>query len=112
MRLGKRPLVGPALFQLLVVLLGAPASAQIPETFTNLKVIDQQTECGALVGVMRGWAGSLGVRCNHCHVGPDDLVGIFEFLSPGYLKPGMPMHQIAKHAGDFILRRTKQEVLS
>ena len=76
MRFGKRPSVGAFVFVLVAALVGASASAQIPETFTNLKVIDQQTERGALVGVMRGWAGSLGVRCNHCHVGPDNLEGM------------------------------------
>lgn len=42
---------------------------------------------------------------------PDDLVGIFDFLSPGYLTAGMPMPQMAKAAGDYILRRTKDMVL-
>ncbi|QEF97729.1 ATP-dependent helicase HepA [Stieleria maiorica] len=55
----------------------------------------------------RSWALT-GTPVENC---PDDLVGIFEFLSPGYLKPGMPMPQIAKHAGDYILRRTKDMVL-
>ena len=43
---------------------------------------------------------------------PDDLVGIFDFLSPGYLKTGMPMPTIAKRAKDYILRRTKDLVMS
>ncbi len=55
----------------------------------------------------RSWALT-GTPVENC---PDDLVGIFEFLSPGYLKPGMPMNQIAKQAGDYILRRTKDMVL-
>ncbi|EMI56638.1 DEAD/DEAH box helicase [Rhodopirellula sallentina] len=42
---------------------------------------------------------------------PDDLVGIFDFLSPGYLTTGMPLPQMAKAAGDYILRRTKDMVL-
>ncbi|MCR9209292.1 MAG: DEAD/DEAH box helicase [bacterium] len=42
---------------------------------------------------------------------PDDLVGIFDFLSPGYLQTGMPMSQMAGMAGDYILRRTKDMVL-
>ncbi|QDT12628.1 DEAD/DEAH box helicase [Planctomycetes bacterium K23_9] len=42
---------------------------------------------------------------------PDDLVGIFDFLSPGYLKTGMPMPTIAKRSKDYILRRTKDMVL-
>jgi SNF2 family DNA or RNA helicase len=55
----------------------------------------------------RSWALT-GTPVENC---PDDLVGIFEFLSPGYLRPGMPMPQIAKQAGDYILRRTKDMVL-
>lgn len=42
---------------------------------------------------------------------PDDLVGIFDFLSPGYLTAGMPMPQMARAASDYILRRTKDMVL-
>ncbi len=42
---------------------------------------------------------------------PDDLVGIFDFLSPGYLTAGMPLPQMARAASDYILRRTKDMVL-
>jgi SNF2 family DNA or RNA helicase len=42
---------------------------------------------------------------------PDDLVGIFDFLSPGYLKVGMPMSEMAKASGDYIIRRTKDMVM-
>ncbi|WP_164102062.1 DEAD/DEAH box helicase [Candidatus Laterigemmans baculatus] len=42
---------------------------------------------------------------------PEDLVGIFEFLSPGYLTPDMNLRTIAQAAGDYILRRTKDMVL-
>ncbi len=42
----------------------------------------------------------------------EDLVGIFEFLSPGYLQSGMSARRMAKAAGDFILRRTKDKVLT
>ncbi len=42
---------------------------------------------------------------------PDDLVGIFDFLSPGYLKTGMPMPTMAKRSKDYILRRTKDMVM-
>jgi SNF2 family DNA or RNA helicase len=43
---------------------------------------------------------------------PDDLVGIFEFLSPGYLRPGMPPKRLSELVRDHILRRTKDMVLS
>ena len=42
---------------------------------------------------------------------PDDLVGIFDFLSPGYLQTGMPMPEIARRSRDHILRRTKDMVM-
>src|SRR6056297_727076 len=41
----------------------------------------------------------------------DDLVGIFEFLAPGYLSTDMNLRTMAKAAGDYILRRTKDMVL-
>lgn len=42
----------------------------------------------------------------------EDLVGIFEFLAPGYLHTGMTARRMARVAGDYILRRTKDMVLS
>ena len=41
----------------------------------------------------------------------EDLVGIFEFLSSGYLNSGMGTRQLRTAVRDHILRRTKQEVL-
>jgi len=43
---------------------------------------------------------------------PDDLVGIFEFLSPGYLRPGTAPRRIAELVREHILRRTKDMVLT
>lgn len=67
---------------LCALLLCLPALAQIPDTFTNLKVLPQDIEKSELIGVMRGFASALGVRCNHCHVGEDaaTLQG-FDFAS-------------------------------
>ncbi len=42
----------------------------------------------------------------------EDLVGIFEFLSPGYLHSGMPAAQMGEAISDFVLRRTKDMVLT
>lgn len=41
----------------------------------------------------------------------DDLVGIFEYLSPGYLNRDMKPTCIGKAARDYILRRTKDVVM-
>ncbi len=59
-----------------------PALAQIPDEFTNLKVLPSDTEKRQLIGTMRSFTSALGVRCNHCHVGenPDSLEG-YDFAS-------------------------------
>lgn len=41
----------------------------------------------------------------------DDLVGIFDFLSEGFLRPGMSPRQIGREVREFVLRRTKDMVL-
>jgi len=45
--------------------------AQIPETFTNLRVLPKRIPRPELVSVMRSYASALGVRCVHCHVRAD-----------------------------------------
>lgn len=42
---------------------------------------------------------------------PQDLVGIFEFLNSGHLHHDMSAHKLATEARDYILRRTKDQVL-
>lgn len=43
---------------------------------------------------------------------PEDLVGIFEFLSPGYLSRHMKPRAMGRAVADHVLRRTKQQVLT
>ncbi len=43
---------------------------------------------------------------------PDDLVGIFEFVAPGHLSPDMKPRSMGRAAGDYVLRRTKDQVLT
>lgn len=50
--------------------------AQIPDEFNNLKILPKEITKGELVGIMRDMATALGVRCKHCHVGPDNLQGM------------------------------------
>lgn len=42
---------------------------------------------------------------------PDDLVGIFDYLTPGHLRVGMPMAEMAQKSRDYIIRRTKDMVM-
>ncbi len=41
----------------------------------------------------------------------DDLVGIFEFLAPGFLSPDMKPRRMGRAVGDYVIRRTKDQVL-
>ena len=43
---------------------------------------------------------------------PEDLVSIFEFLSPGHLSPGISPRRLGRAVSDFVLRRTKDRVLT
>ena len=43
---------------------------------------------------------------------PEDLVGIFEFLSPGFLSSDMKPRRMGRTVSDYVLRRTKDLVLT
>ena len=43
---------------------------------------------------------------------PQDLVGIFEFLAPGFLHDAMKPRRMGRAAADYVLRRTKDKVLA
>jgi len=66
----------PMLLAIVVLISSAPA--QIPDKFTNLQVLPKDISQKELVGIMRNYAGDLGVRCGFCHVGgdPNTLVGV------------------------------------
>ncbi|HXV62782.1 MAG TPA: c-type cytochrome [Vicinamibacteria bacterium] len=58
---------------ILLLAVAVPAASQIPDEFTNLKVLPADIAKGALVQTMRGFSFALGVRCEHCHVGAADF---------------------------------------
>jgi hypothetical protein len=58
---------------LLVLAVVLPASAQIPDTFTNLQVLPEDISRDSLIQIMRGFSFALGVRCQYCHVGGDGI---------------------------------------
>ena len=51
-----------------LALAGSTALAEIPETFTNLKVLPRDIGKPQLVATMRGISDALGVSCTFCHV--------------------------------------------
>ncbi len=53
-----------------------------PDTLKNLKVLPASTTPRELVNIMRGFATSLGVRCQFCHVGEEGRpLQTFDFVS-------------------------------
>ena len=52
-----------------------------PDSLINVKVIPKNTPVMQVVGMMRNFAGGLGVRCPFCHVGQE----------------GQPLAQFARH---------------
>jgi photosynthetic reaction center cytochrome c subunit len=51
--------------------LGALASSQVPDKFTNLQYFPKTIQRDDLMQVMRGFSFSLGVRCEYCHAAKD-----------------------------------------
>ena len=51
-----------------------------PDSLINVKVIPKNTPVMNVVGIMRNFAGALGVRCQFCHVGQEGMpLGQFDF---------------------------------
>lgn len=46
-------------------------SAQVPDKFTNLKVLPKDIQKKDLVDLMKNFTGALGVRCSFCHDGEE-----------------------------------------
>lgn len=63
---------------IVTAVLGAPAALRSqapgkwpPDSLSNVKVIPKNTPVMQVVGMMRNFAGALGVRCQYCHVGQE-----------------------------------------
>lgn len=65
-----RRLAAPLVLAISIALVAMPTTvhAQVPDSFTNLKVLPKTISRDSLLRVMRGFAGALGVRCEFCHV--------------------------------------------
>lgn len=69
-------------FLAVLTLAAAKTPDQIPRTFTNLRVLPKDIAPGDLIGVMKGYAINLGVRCQHCHIGEEGAdLGTFDFVT-------------------------------
>ncbi|MBI3839061.1 MAG: DEAD/DEAH box helicase [Planctomycetia bacterium] len=66
------------------------------------------SQCARAISRRRSWA----LTGTPVENSPQDLVGIFEFLAPGYLSAEMKPRRMGRAAGDYVLRRTKDKVLT
>src|SRR5882762_5291051 len=75
----------PVVFLLAALAVPAALRAQAPGKFppdslVNVKIIPKNTPVMQVVGMMRNFAGALGVRCHFCHVGQEGMpLGQFDF---------------------------------
>jgi len=59
-----------------------PTGKWPPDSLVNTRVIPRSTPVTQVVGVMRNFAGELGVRCQFCHVGDEGMpLDRFDFAS-------------------------------
>lgn len=64
------------------LLVATSAAAQIPDQFTNLQVLPKEISKRELLDTMKGFTSSLGVRCQHCHIGEEGKpLTTFDFVS-------------------------------
>lgn len=95
---------------------GCDGSAQ-PAFWFDLVVLDEAqriknrasatNEAARAIGRSRSWA----LTGTPVENSPEDLVGIFEFLAPGFLSPDMRPRRMGRTISDYVLRRTKEQVL-
>ena len=79
-RLGKAAILMMAA-SLVAVLAISGSEAQIPDEFTNLKVLPGDISKPELIKTMKGFAIGLGVRCWFCHKGEGDDLSTFDFAA-------------------------------
>jgi len=96
-----------------------PSVTKTPDPFSfDLVVLDEAQRIKNRLSATSQAARSIARRRSWALTGTpvenstDDLVGIFEFLAPGFLSPEMKPRRMGRAVGDYVLRRTKEQVLS
>ena len=65
-----------------LIAIGTASFAQIPDTYTNLKVLPKDIKKAQLMQRMKDFSRALGVRCHFCHVGEEDKpLSTYDFAS-------------------------------
>jgi SNF2 family DNA or RNA helicase len=99
------------------VLEAPPEGAGSQRVRFDLVVLDEsqriKNRAGTTSAVLRGVARrrSWALTGTPVENSAEDLVGIFEFLSPGFLSPDLTPRKMGRTVSDYVLRRTKDQVL-
>jgi hypothetical protein len=70
-----------SMFTLSLATVSLRSADQLPQKFTNLKVLPADMAPRDLINVMKQFTSDLGVRCEHCHVGEGNDLSKFDFVS-------------------------------
>lgn len=81
--------IGSALALTVLVL---PTAADMPDKFTNLKVLPRDITREQMTTTMRGFSAALGVRCDHCHARPEGKPD----AEPDWASDAMPEKETAR----------------
>lgn len=73
--------VSVTVFALAFSSVGFRAADQLPQKFTNLKILPTEISPRDLVGIMKQFCFDLDVRCEYCHVGEGNDLSKFDFAS-------------------------------
>lgn len=69
------------IFTLAFASAGFRAPDQLPQKFTNLKILPPDIAPRDLVSIMKQFCSDLNVRCEHCHVGEGNDLSKFDFAA-------------------------------
>ncbi len=84
----------------LALLAAGGTAAQIPDEFTNLKVLPEDISKPELLDLMKSFCGALDVRCHYCHVGEEDAgLETYDFAAD---------EKKAKESARLMLRMTRE----
>lgn len=96
----------------------APGEPPVPIEPFDLVVLDESqriknrfgatSQIARAIPRRRGWA----LTGTPVENSTEDLVGIFEFVAPGLVRPEMKPRRLGRAVADYILRRTKEQVLA
>ena len=100
-------------FIVLACAIAGTAAGQVPDKFTNLKVLPKDIGKQELMDTMKGFSAALGVRCTACHVQavPGDFSS-FDFASDTRDEKGVTrnmMKMVAKLNGEILPAATGED---